>query len=56
MTILGSDTKVLLQELYLIAGAQTALNKRGLEMAVDWPKLRTRLEKALVANGVELPK
>ena len=56
MTLLGLDTKELLQELYLIAGAQAALNDKGMTMVINWAELRLRLEKALVANGVELPK
>ncbi len=56
MSLIGDETKELMQDLYRIASMQETLDKDDLTMVINWANLRKRLEESLVENGIEIPK
>ena len=56
MSLIGNETKELMQDLYKIASIQETLDKDDLTMVINWASLRKRLEESLIENSIEIPK
>ncbi len=52
---MNSDTVALLQDMYRLAHVQATLGKQDMSLDLDWAKLRLRIEKVLVREGLEIP-
>lgn len=52
---MNSDTVALLQDMYRLARVQATLGKQDMSLDLDWAKLRLRIEKVLVREGLEIP-
>lgn len=49
------DTTTLLQDLYEFSHIQAELGTQDLSLIMDWARLRLRIEKCLVQEGIALP-
>lgn len=55
MTLVGRETKDLLTDLYKLAEMQAELKENNMALDVNWGHLHSRLQRALITEGLEIP-